>query len=186
MGIMRSGVSTPCVVSSVTVSPTVHADLPRQIDAQDHAGQGVRRTHAEIFQAARDEPAANVRDALFQRRVDALEPHGAPVRSRRLQQRLIAHDRRRGADHAGHLQPRQIARHVVESAVPVNVDVRAGSDDPIAQLALHAGHERQRDDERHHADADPEDRDGRNDGDERLAPARGQVAAGDEPGHRHG
>ena len=38
----------------------------------------------------------------------------------------------------------------------VHVDVRLRADDAIAHLALDAGHERERDDERHHADGDAE------------------------------
>ena len=41
---------------------------------------------------------------------------------------------------------------VGDAAVLPDVDVRGGAEDAVAQLALQAGHQRQRDDERHHAD----------------------------------
>ena len=59
---------------------------------------------------------------------------------------------------AGHrVQPFDISRRR-RSMPPVliDVDVRRRADDAIAQLALDAGHQRERDDERHHADAHAE------------------------------
>ena len=54
------------------------------------------------------------------------------------------------------------------------------------QLLLQAGHERQRDDERHHADGDAERRDQRDDGDEHLPAFGQQIAERDLELERHG
>ena len=64
------------------------------------------------------------------------------------------------------------------SALP-DVDVRGRAEDPIAQLLLEPGHQRQRDDERHHADRHAERRDERDDRDERLLALGEQIAERD-------
>ncbi len=58
----------------------------------------------------------------------------------------------------------------------VDEDVRGGPENARLQLALQPGHQRERDDERHHADGDAERRHERDDGDEDL-PAFGQKVA---------
>ena len=81
----------------------------------------------------------------------------------------LAEDRRRRADDVRHLAQRLDLGAVVRDAASASRRRRARStEDAIAQLALQAGHQRQRDDERHHADGDAERRDERDDRDERL------------------
>jgi hypothetical protein len=87
------------------------------------------------------------------------------------------------------------ARHVFElldfgavildaGALP-HEDVRCRSKDAIAQLLLESGHDRKRDDQRHHADGDAERGDERDDGDEDLTPLGQQVAECDLQFERH-
>ena len=98
----------------------------------------------------------------------------------------LAHDRRRGADDAGHGQQlRHLGVVVLDAAGLPDVDVRRRAEDAIAQLALQAGHQRQRDDQRHDADGDADRRDQRDDRDERLLAAGEQVAEGDEQLEAH-
>src|SRR6185503_6027399 len=54
-----------------------------------------------------------------------------------------------------------------------------GSDDAVAQLLLEAGHQRQGDHQRHHADRHAQRRDRRDDRDESLLPLREEVPEGD-------
>ena len=65
--------------------------------------------------------------------------------------------------------------------------VRIRPEDPIAQLRLQAGHQRQRDHERHDANGDAERRDQRNDRNERLLPLGEQISEGNVEfeGHVH-
>ena len=60
------------------------------------------------------------------------------------------------------------------------IDVRHGAEQFGTQLALEARHQRERDDERHHADGDADGREERHERDARLAARREQVAKRDE------
>ena len=91
--------------------------------------------------------------------------------------------RRRDADDARHLLQLLHLRVDVGDARTrrlEDVDVRRGAEDAVAQLALQAGHQRQRDEQRHDADHHADDRDERDERDERLLAPREQVAEGDE------
>ena len=65
----------------------------------------------------------------------------------------LAEDRRRRADDVRHL-PQLVGLGAVvgDAAGLPDVDVRVRAEDAVAQLLLQAGHQRQRDDQRHHAD----------------------------------
>ena len=98
----------------------------------------------------------------------------------------LADHRRRGADHAGHrAQLRDFRAVVGDAGGLVDEDVRGRSEDARLQLALQAGHQRQRDDQRHHADGDAERRDQRDDGDEHLPAFGQQIAERDLQLERH-
>ncbi len=102
---------------------------------------------------------------------------------RRHGQHAEADDGRRRADH---LRPRPARRRDVELAGHLtHVHVRGRADDPVAHFGLDAGHEAERDDERHDPDTHPGDRHRRDQRNERLPAAGGQIAARDEPGERH-
>ena len=93
----------------------------------------------------------------------------------------LAEDRRRGAHHARHLQQLgHLGRVVGDAAGLPDIDVRLRRKDLVAQLALQSGHQRQCDDERHHADGHANHRNERDQRDERLLAAREQIAEGDE------
>ena len=95
----------------------------------------------------------DVGDRRLERRIDALDRDERRRRSALVISALPEHDRR-GADDARHLlQLRDLG--VGSRSMPpdlADVDVRRATDDAIAQLALQPGHQRQRDEQRHHAD----------------------------------
>ena len=120
-----------------------------------------------------------LRDGHLAHRVDALdvdEPQTLLAGDHRL-----AEQRRRRALHARQLQhPLDFGVDVLDAAGLEDVDVRRRTDDAIAQLALQSGHQRERDEQRHHADGDAEHRDQRDQRDERLLAPRQQIAQRDE------
>ena len=153
--------------------------VPGQVHADQDAGHIFLGARLQVAHAPRRHRAPQVGDLGFQRRVDALERHKR-IAALGAQQRLAQNGRRR-ADHA--VQGAQLGDllavvHAEAVALP-HVDVRASAEDPVAQLSLQPGHQRQRDDERRHAHRDAKGRDERDDRDERLLAPRQQVAEGD-------
>jgi len=74
---------------------------------------------------------------------------------------------------------------ILDPAGLPDVDVRGRPENAVAQLTLQTCHQRQRDDQRHDADRDANGGDERDKGDERLLPARQEVAKGDEELETH-
>src|SRR5439155_14056413 len=68
---------------------------------------------------------------------------------------------------------------VDDAALLPDVHVRVRSENAVAELALEAGHQRERDDERHHADNDAQRGNERDDGDERLLALGEQISERD-------
>ena len=153
------------------------ADLIRQVRADQDSRWSVASPR-ECGQRPVLDAAREIRHAPLERRIDALEGDER-VAASGSEQRL-AEDRRR---HAGHPrdppQPRRLGVVVGDAALLPDIHVCARPENPIPQLALQPGHERQRNDERRDPDRDPEHRDQRDERDERLLPLRKQVAPGD-------
>ena len=103
------------------------------------------------------------------RRVDALDLNRRADAAAE-DQRLVE-NRGRGAQHPRHLpEPVGFGAVIRDAAALPDVDVRVRRENPVADLLLQAGHQRQGDDQRHDADGDAERGDERDDGDERLLP----------------
>jgi hypothetical protein len=115
---------------------------------------------------------------LLEYRVDAF--HLERLRLARDRDQALAENRRRRAEDVPHLaQLLRLGVIVVDAVRIPDVDVRVGAEDAIAELLLEPGHQRQRDDQRHDADRDPEGRDHRDHRDERLLSFGEQVPEGD-------
>jgi len=94
-------------------------------------------------------------DLLLEYRIDALDLHR--LRLSRRGNEALTENRRRRADDVGDLAQLVSFGAVVGDAAGVpDVDVRIRADDAVPELLLEAGHQRQRDDERHDADRHPE------------------------------
>ena len=152
--------------------------LLREVLAKDDARHRPldRRQRVE---APRQHRSPDVGDAGLERRIDALDREELAAAGA-LRQPLSEHDRRRADDtrHGAHLLTSSSAS--TQPASLEHVDMRRRPDDAIAQLALQAGHQRQHDEQRHHADGHADGGDERDERDERLFPAGQQVADGDE------
>ena len=180
---MPSGVRVPCGLISCTRSPTFTSStsarsVPIRIPGTS-SGPRVERVGGALANRG-----LQLRDGHLARRVDALdvdEPQALLAGDHRL-----AEQRRRRALHARQLQHLlDLGVDVLDAADLEDVDVRGRADDAIAQLALQAGHQRERDEQRHHADGHAEHRDQRDQRDERLLAPRQQIAQGDEELERH-
>ena len=154
------------------------AELRRQILSEQNRIGRVRVRRAQRVEAPLLHRTADVGHRRLERRIDSL--HGDELLAARRGNERLAVDRRRRADHVRHLQQFVDLHVVIGDAVRLeHIHVRVRSEDAIAQLLLEPGHDRERDDHRHHADADAERRDERDDGDERLLAFREQIAERD-------
>jgi hypothetical protein len=106
---------------------------------------------------------------------------------RRTGNHRLAHHRGCRADYASQCPNLRDFRRVVLDALGlVDEDMRRRAENAILQLALQPRHQRQRHDQRHHANGDAERRDKGNDGDEDLAPFGQQIAERNLQLKRHG
>ena len=124
--------------------------LLREVLAQDDARHRPldRRQRVE---APRQHGSPDVGHPGLERRIDALDREELAAAGA-LRQPQAEHDRRRGHDtrHGAHLPDLLVG--LTQPSSLEHEDVRLRSDDAITQLALEAGHQRQHDEERHHAD----------------------------------
>jgi hypothetical protein len=79
-----------------------------------------------------------------------------------LDQAPAEHDRGSPDDIRQLAQAADVAIRVADAAGLEHGDVRGRPEQPVTQLVLQAGHQRQRDEECHDPDPDPESRDQRN------------------------
>jgi len=99
----------------------------------------------------------------------------------------LAEDRRRGARHSRQGANTFDLRVIVgDPAGLPEIDVRLRSEDPVAQLVLQAGHERQHHDQCRDADGDPDRRDQRDHRNEGLPPLGEEIPEGDVEFEGHG
>ena len=104
------------------------------------------------------------------------------IAARAGEERLLEHERRRGAD-AGHGgDARDHAGGVGQAPAPrlEHEEVRVGRDDPVADAVLKAGHDGEHDDERGHAEEDAAHADPDEEREVGAAAARGQIAQAEE------
>ena len=183
----EAGLRPPSVVSNsgvtaVTVSPTA-TRIVRASASPSTTPSFCSECAAESVERSADHGGPMSVTARLAFGIDALE--GDALRQRRRNgQHPEADDRRRSADD---LAAASTCRENVERPrYLTDVHVGGRADDAVPHLGLDAGHEAERDHERHDADTDAGDRHGRNERNEGLPAAGGEIAAGDEPGEGHG
>ena len=168
----------PCGLISCTRSPTLHLQHLGEVRPDQDARDVVRSALERLGRALADR-RLQLRDGHLADRVDALdvdEPQALLAGDHRL-----ADQRRRRPLHAGQLPHLfDLGVDVLDTAGLEDVDVRGRADDAIAELALQAGHQRERDEQRHDPDGHAEHRDQRDQRDERLLAPRQQIPQCDE------
>ncbi len=162
----------------------VHADFRAQFVRQLLANDDPRRLPLDGVQrleAADLHRLLDVGHFGLEPRNDPFDGHETVLR--RADDHPLPENRRRRAGHPRHLLQAADIRVVVGDAGAADlehVDVRRGTDDAIAQFPLQAGHERERDEQRHDTDHDAESRDQRDERDEGLFAPGQQVTDRDE------
>jgi hypothetical protein len=153
-----------------------HLQLLREIGAQQDL-RGVTGLLQRRDAAALHRPP-DIRHTLFEGGIDALD---AEERLGLLagDQALAQDGGRRSHDVRLLAQALHVGAVVRNPAGPEHVDVRGGAQDPVAQLPLQAGHEREGNHQRHDANDHTEGGDGGDDRDERLLAPGKEVAQGD-------
>ena len=180
------GDSGPSGVITVTVSPTLHPQLIGERLPDRDARQLVRP-------AARRAPTAN--PTCMRSRTSVTSPSVAgsmpltvmnaccsPAVTSALPSTIGEAPVTRGTCFSRRMSPCDVGQPLAHMP---HVDVRRRADDAVAQFALQPGHQRERDDQRHHADRDPRRRNDRNQRQERLLAAGDEVAEGEEEFEGH-
>jgi hypothetical protein len=162
----------------------IDPELLREVAAEQNA----RRLAFRLRRQRGDTPLLHrlpdIGDASLERRVHAFQADER-LGAVRDDQRFSENGRPGPDDALDFLKLLDLGLVVLDSTRLPYVDVGHRPEDAVAQLALQSGHQRERDHERHDAHGHAQRRDERNEGDERLLPARKQVPKRDEELESH-
>ena len=163
----------------------VDGELRRQVLSENHAAEdAIAERCGQGGHRSLGDRTRQVGDARFERGIDPLERDERFLARRRHQR--FADDRRGRPDDVRQLaKPDGLGLVVHDAAGLEHIHVGLRPEDAIAQFLLQAGHQRQRDHHRHHADDDAERGDERDDGQQRLLAFRQQVPERDMELERH-
>ena len=123
--------------------------MQRQLLGEVGADQDARRLIALLLRDGVDRPfdhrLREVRDLAFELRIDALDAD--ELRPLLVRDEALALNRRRRADNARHgAQLGDLGGQIRQAGSLPDIDVGGSAENPVAQLALESGHQRQRDD----------------------------------------